>query len=196
MLEMTIFALESLTVFLVALLFLRLRQLASATNHTLIDSQVAADAFPLVDEPILVEAPTTEDYEQKMHCLKLAQAFTGNQMLDIKRAFPLQPAAQPEWLRQAVSLYLIGAIDFIGKQHDCQNSSRKELIEIVLKSNLKINRDKAKAFFVEAVCREPKSDNDNMVIAGAIAAKSWLENQLVPENVRLANRVQDWGIVA
>lgn len=196
MLEITIHALESLTICLVALLFLRIQRLASVPDNALQASLVAEDAIPVIDEPILVETLAAENYEQKMHCLKLAQAFSGNQLLDIKRAFPIQQAAQPEWLRQAVSLYLIGAIDFIGKQHDCKTSSRKELIEIVLKSNLKINRDKAKAFFVEAVCREPQSDDDNMVLAGAMAAKSWLENRLVPENVRLANRVQDWGIVA
>ena len=192
MLEIIIHVLEGLVASLTALLFFRVYKLADSEKASPIPVQVREEA----DEAIVVDMPAKGDYSHKMHCLKLAQAFAGNQLLDIKRAFTLSQSEQPEWLRQAVSLYLIGAIDFIGKQNRCENNSRKELIEIVLKSNLKINREKAKSFFVDAVCREPQSENDSMVRAGAMAAKSWLENQLVPENYRLKTRVQDWGIVA
>ena len=194
MLEITIHALESIVVALTTLLLFKVYKLAANDADSMAPLPINEEA----DEPIVVvEKETAQgDYRHKMQCLKLAQAFTGNQLLDIKRAFTLNQSEQPEWLRQAVSLYLIGAIDFIGKQNRCENNSRKEMIEIVLKSNLKINREKAKSFFMEAVCREPQSDNDSMVRAGAMAAKAWLESQLVPENYRLKTRVQDWGIVA
>jgi hypothetical protein len=185
--------LEITTLALVVLAAIRVKRLVGAEQMIVSAPKVSE---PL-DQPIYVESPTpSNDYQQKMECLKLAQAFAGNQLLEIKRELYNLNTEQPEWLREAVGLYLIGAIDFIGKKNHCQTNSRKELIEIVLKSNLKISREKAKDFFVDAVCREPESDGDRMVIAGARAAKSWLETKLVPDSFRLQTRIQDWGILA
>lgn len=193
MLAVTIHILEFITLALVGLTAVRLKRLAG-NEHVLVNAP-AQNEMP--DQPIYVGTPSQgQDYQQKMECLKLAQAFAGSQLLEIKRELYNLNAEQPEWLREAVGLYLIGAIDYIGKKNHCETKSRKELIEIVLKSNLKISRDKAKDFFVDAVCREPESDGDKMVIAGAHAAKSWLETKLVPNNFRLQTRVQDWGVLA
>lgn len=135
-------------------------------------------------------------YSAKMESLKLAQMFAGHQLLDVSRSFHDLQKETPDWLRSAMSLYLIGAIDFIGKQGKCENKSRKELISMVLRSNLSITPQAAEAYFIEAVCREPESDNDNMVKAGALAAKTWLDTQTVPAPQRLSKQLENWGVLA
>lgn len=196
MLAYLIHTMEAAVLLLVGMTYFKVRRLVSEDSYVYEPVEAFEQDEAIYVQPVETETTSTVDYEAKMQCLKLAQAFVGNQMLDIKRSLTNDPMEQPEWLRLAVSLYLIGAIDFIGKQSQCDSKSRKELIEIVLKSNLQINADKAKAFFIEAVCREPQSDNDHMVLAGAQAAKAWLENQAVPEENCLKTRVQDWGMVA
>lgn len=156
------------------------------------------------DSPIEVNEPELDlselfsgsHYEQKMESLKQAQIFSGNQLLETKRASRDFQNTAPEWLQEAISLYLTGAVDFIGKHNGCDNKTRKELIQAALKSNMQISKAKAEAFFVEAVCRQPGSDSDAMVKAGALAAKSWIETQVIPEHYRLNQQLENWGVIA
>ena len=135
-------------------------------------------------------------YEIKMECLKQAQMFTGVQMLGIKRSYKDLNSHNMAWLHKAISLYLIGAVDYIGKQAQCGASTRKELISFVLKSNLKLSNFETSQYFEEALYRELSSENDLMVRAGAKAAKSWSSNRQVPENLALSFQLNDWGVFA
>lgn len=100
------------------------------------------------------------------------------------------------WLHKAISLYLIGAIDYIGKHAKCGASTRKELIILVLKSNLKLSNLMVNQYFEEALYRELSSENDLMVRAGAKAAKSWSSDKQVPSNLTLSYQLNDWGVFA
>ena len=135
-------------------------------------------------------------YENKMECLKQAQIFSGVQMLNIKRSFGDLNQENMSWLREAISLYLIGAVDFIGKQSRCGASTRKELITLVLKSNLKLSEDISSQYFSEALYRKFSSENDLMIRSGAKAAKAWLTNQKVPNQLTLSCQLDDWGVFA
>ena len=137
-----------------------------------------------------------ERYDLKLACLVQAQSFAGNQLLEIKRTYRQTEEMLPNWLEEAISLYLIGAVDFISKQERCETKARKDVITTILKSNLKLNPDQAQAYFTEAVCREPNSDNDNMVLAGANAARAWLQQKVVPDTHKLSTQVQSWGVLA
>ena len=137
-----------------------------------------------------------EEYNVKMESLKLAQTFAGIQLLEIKRTYGELDQANLEWLREAISLYLIGAIDYISKQASCGANSRKDIIALVLKSNLKLDSESSTSYFKEALYRKLSSDNDLMVRAGAKAAKTWLTQQSVPKNMSLTTQLDDWGVFA
>lgn len=146
----------------------------------------------------LLKGETSEDasYQIKMDSLKKAQIFSGMQLLEIKKSHKNLHQESLNWLREAISLYLIGAIDFIGKQAKCDTKSRKELITLVLKSNLDLSTENTEAYFQEALYRKQSSDNDLMVRAGAKAAKHWLAESMVPEPATLKARLDDWGVFA
>jgi len=146
----------------------------------------------------LLKGEITEDvsYQIKMDSLKKAQIFSGIQLLEIKRNYNNLHQENLKWLREAISLYLIGAIDFIGKQAKCDTKSRKELITLVLKSNLNLSTENTEEYFQEALYRKLSSDNDLMVRAGAKAAKHWLAENIVPKPASLEARLNDWGVFA
>jgi len=136
------------------------------------------------------------DYDNKMDSLKKAQVFSASQLLEIKRNYGELNQKDMSWLREAISLYLIGAIDYIGKSANCGTQSRKELITLVLKSNLKLSSESTANYFNEALYRQLSSDNDLMVRAGAKAARAWMKEKEVPRNISLITQLDDWGIFA
>lgn len=194
MLTYIIHSLEALISLLFCLLIYRLSSLYKQS----IQAPELVVKEELDDEIIVVSKKSSKeaDYYEKMESLKMAQTFVGSQMIELKRNFTDLHTDQLSWLREAVSLYLIGAIDFIGKQKQCGVKSRKELINIVLKSNLRISDENATQYFSEALYRKPQSDNDHMVRAGAKAAKVWLQQKAVPESFSLKEQLNDWGVFA
>ena len=167
--------------------------------HNLYQSHFATDNKRLnsilnrfIDKKITVE----DAYDIKMDCLQKAQMFSGVQMLEIKRSYGDLHQANLAWLREAISLYLIGAVDYIGKQANCAAATRKELIKLVLKSNLKVSDDISSQYFSEALYRQLSSENDLMVRAGARAAKTWLTGEKIPNELSLRVQLNDWGVFA
>ena len=146
----------------------------------------------------LLKGEATEDfsYQIKMDSLKKAQVFSGIQLLAIKRDYNNLHQENLKWLRKAISLYLIGAIEFIGKQANCDTKSRKELIILVLKSNLNLSKENTEEYCQAALYRQLSSDNDLMVRAGAKAAKYWLTENIVPKPISLEAQLNDWGVFA
>ena len=136
------------------------------------------------------------EYTKKMESLKKAQTFSGVQLMEIKRNYGNLSQNNLEWLREAVSLYLIGAIDLIGKEAKCSTQVRKELIMLVLKSNLSLTTEVTEKYYREALYRKLSSDNDLMVRAGAKAAKSWSTNHQTPKEMSLVSQLDDWGVFA
>jgi len=196
MLAATIHSLEIALFALFALFLYRIYALSSISAHT--DPVAISEPIDDLDEDFIFvdeTAPLTP-YEQKMESLKQAQVFAGNQLLDVKREFKDLDKEQFGWLREAISLYLIGAIDFIGKQANCETKNRKELIRLVLKSNLNLSTESSISYFNEALRRSPESDNDHMVRAGATAAKLWLANNTVPKSHALRTQLDEWGVFA
>lgn len=176
---------------LLALTFYRIRVLYKASYP-----EENASINSILNRLIEGDIHVNDQYEIKMECLKQAQMFTGVQMLDIKRNYGDLNQENMSWLCEAISLYLIGAVDYIGKQARCGASTRKELITLVLKSNLKLSSLVTTQYFEEALYRKLSSENDLMVRAGAKAAKSWFGNKNVPENLSLSYQLNGWGVFA
>ncbi len=195
MIAALIHTLEVILVGLIGLLCYRITRLAQTNEHK---KAVSDKMDQLIDQVVRKPkvVPHKEGYAIKMDSLKSAQIFAGTQLLEVKREFADLQKEQLEWLREAISLYLIGAIDFIGKQSKCGTQSRRQLINLVLKSNLHLSPDHAEAYFNEALHRAPCSDNDHMVRAGAKAAKLWLKQKTVPSDFSLRAQLNDWGVFA
>ena len=138
----------------------------------------------------------TDQYDLKMNCLKQAQIFCGIQTLDVKRRFGDLNQKNLTWLKEAIGLYLIGAVDLIGKQAKCDASTRKELIILVLRSNLKLTDETSNQYFSDALYRTLSSEKDLMIRAGAKSAKHWLSDKQIPQELSLSNQLNDWGVFA
>lgn len=192
MLEVLVHTSEVALLSLIAVLFYRIHNLSTNNDKIALRNRVEAAMNRLFN----ANSPLTKEYIHKMESLKNAQVFSGTQLMDIKRNFDDIHQEQLSWLREAISLYLIGAVDFIGKQGDCGIKSRKELIELVLKSNLKLTQDDISEYFSEALNRQHSSDNDHMVRAGAKAAKLWLKQKSVPGHFSLKTQLDEWGVFA
>ncbi len=196
MLAILIHLCEAAVVALSALLITRLFQLEAQTNTLPINTQT--DPVEKLVDHIVVDRRHNEGfhYENKMESLKLAQSFAGTQMISVRKDFTSLAEDDMAWLRQAISLYLIGAADFIGKQHQCAIQGRKELIRMVLRSQLKLSAETSLGYFNDAVHRQPLSDSDHMIRAGAKAARMWLRNQTVPQELALRTQLEEWGVFA
>lgn len=192
MFELAIHLLEAFVATLILFLIYKLFSLSEIRQTNAITDQ------PTVQKPKSKQRyrKPAQDYSEKMEGLKLAQVFAGTQLIEIKRSIDNLQQDQLEWLREAISLYLIGAVDFIGRQNNCTSDGRKELIQLVLKSSLKLNQDYIAEYVAEAVNREPKSEHDHMVRTGAKAAKLWLRQNTVPNNFSLRTQLDDWGVFA
>ena len=191
MLAVFIHSLEIALLSLLAVLAYRVHYLYLETNTAGSDS-----LNTVLKRLIQGETAHSNEYEIKMECLKKAQAFSGIQLLEIKRNYGDLKQKNLEWLREAICLYLIGAIDLIGKEAKCGARGRKELVTLVLKSNLNLSTESTYRYYQEALYRKLSSDNDLMVRAGAKAAKNWLSNSTIPKEMSLSTQLDEWGIFA
>lgn len=191
MIQVFLYSTQVVILALLGLLVYRIHDLYQ-THYSSENKRLSGLLNRFVDTKITVE----DDYETKMHCLQQAQMFAGIQMLEIKRNYGDLHQANLSWLREAISLYLIGAVDYIGKQAKCSAAARKEMIKVVLKSNLKISNDITSQYFSEALYRKLSSENDLMVRAGARAAKNWIAGEKIPNELSLQVQLNDWGVFA
>lgn len=194
MLETTILALEVLVLVLVAYVGARSFTLARRESSQLASANSAIS--PLDNEIITVEGSDSDNYNTRIETLKEAQIFAGIQMIPVKREFTDLLDPQLMWLREAIAYYLIGASDFIAKQSGCDLKTRTKYNDLVLTTNLKLDQDGIRKLTELAAQRTKGSDEDMMVIAGAKAAKQWIETKSVNDSLKLRTRLNDWGVFA
>lgn len=137
----------------------------------------------------------TENYAAKMDTLKLAHSFAGSQMIVVKHFLNTLEHQNIDWVQEAISMYLVGAVDFIGKHERCSIKERMQLIRLILKSNVGVTPEKAIYFFNEALHRQAGSDADAMIRSGAKAAKQWLDSGSVSRTLCLRDQLDNWGIL-
>ena len=163
---------------------------ANGTAHSSTESTYDNDVI------IVEEQGIQSTYNTRATALKEAQIFSGIQMIPIKREFTDLFNPQLVWLRDAVSLYLIGASDYIAKEANCDLKTRNKFNALVLSSTLKLNESELSQAIKRAANNEQGSDEALMVIAGAKAAKQWKETQKVSAELKLRARLNDWGVFA
>jgi hypothetical protein len=168
----------------------------SATMQTSKLANIKERQASIDDEHIIISKTKTSGYENKIESLKEAQIFAGIQMIPVKREFEDLQDPQLIWLREAISLYLVGAIDFIGKNGQCDQKTRTKLVSLVLGSTLKLNEFELRAAVTRASSSAQGSDEKEMILAGAKAANQWLKTKNVVSELRLRTQLNDWGVFA
>lgn len=92
-------------------------------------------------------------------------------------------------VNDSVCLYLIGAIEFIGKQNNYSVQERRILTIKVLKTFFDISAKDLSTYYSNAAKREPNSDQDNMIRSGAKAARLWQVDQKTSAEFDLNNQL-------
>lgn len=141
------------------------------------------------------DTTSSEDYAQRMDTLKQAHSFAGAQMIMVKRLQSSLEHQDIQWIEEAICMYLVGAVDLIGKHLRCSIKERMQLIQRILKSNVGVTHEKATFYFNEALHRQAGSDADAMIRAGAKAAKQWLDTGSVQPDMSLREQLDLWGVL-
>lgn len=140
-------------------------------------------------------ASNADGYALRMDTLKLAQSFSGAQMIVVKRFLNTLEHQGIDWVEEAICMYLVGAVDFIGKHQRCSIKERMQLIQRILKSNVGISPEKAIFYFNEALHRQAGSDSDAMIKVGAKAARQWLDSGIVKQELCLRDQLDNCGVL-
>lgn len=198
MLSLTIHVLEVLALALLGYVGAKSYTLAKKQALQLQSTSTSSEPQNAYDDEIIIveEGKAQSSYNTRITALKEAQIFSGIQMIPIKREFSDLFSPQLVWLRDAVSLYLIGASDYIAKEANCDLKTRNKFNALVLSSTLKLSESELSQAIRKAADREQGSDEEQMIIAGAKAAKQWKETQKVSAELRLRTRLNDWGVFA
>ena len=198
MLSITIHVLEVLALGLLGYVGAKSYTLAREQSPQLQGASSSSELHHAYDEEIIIveEDKTQSTYNTRITALKEAQIFAGIQMIPIKREFTDLFNPQLIWLRDAVSLYLIGASDYISKEANCDLKTRNKFNALVLSSTLKLSESELSQAIKKAADREQGSDEEKMIVAGAKAAKQWKETQKVSAELKLRTRLNDWGVFA
>lgn len=199
MLATTIHILEALTLALLGYIGARSYTLAKKQSLQLKSAHTSTDKVQNAydEEVITVEEENAQStYNTRINALKEAQIFSGIQMIPIKREFGDLFNPQLTWLREAIALYLIGASDYIAKEANCNLKTRNKFNALVLSSTLKMSEAELAQTLKRATERTPESDEEQMIIAGAKAAKQWKDTQDVSAELKLRARLNDWGVFA
>jgi len=119
-------------------------------------------------------------------CLSHALRFTHQQIIKFSPA--------PTQVSESACLYLIGAIEFLGKQHGYDRKERLVLTVKVLKSFFEISARDLNSFYTIATSKSSTTPQHNMVRSGAKAIKLWLKAQNTPTEFDLHRQLSDWNI--
>jgi len=119
-----------------------------------------------------------------------ATIFTDNQM---NSASVVLSEELEESIKNLVSMYLMGAIDMIGKQKNCTEYECRSMVERILFSNLNISSLCISNYY--ASDSKTTDEHRSVMHIGAIAAKLWLREEKVPEGFTLKSQLQLYDLV-
>lgn len=127
-------------------------------------------------------------YSSQEACFSQAMKFSHKQLgkLESELSAP----------RESICLYLIGAIEFLGKQHNYSTQDRRVLTIKVLKSFFEISAKELSEYYVLAAKNKPNTTRHNLIRSGAKAAKLWLKEQKTLPELDLNNQLDDLKLAA
>lgn len=178
-------------------------RIAKEQNVSLGDAQTE-QKIDVVHEPLEKRfSDKAQEYKVKMRTassllndqdktLERAHIFALSQLDEIDQKIAPSSSESLSPMEAAVSCYLIGAVDFIGRQAEFCAKSRFQLIQEVLVSNLPVVGEYTKSRFDEVHRDAHTDDNMHMTRAGAKAAKLWINGRDVPEEFSLNEQLNSW----
>ena len=193
MLQLAIHALEFIVCTLVLTLCHRLYRLH---QRSIIENQLGA-LHQLIDQVDSThekhqETNTAASNKGKLDCLNRSLCFADTQLKEVSENKEIAKIVESSWLNDVSSLYLIGAIDSIGKQADCNIKGRTELIQQVVEVNKLAPTTNTLAYLSNIASRALDDENVDIVRSGAAAAKQWLGTGSVSIDLSLNERLGWW----
>jgi len=161
------------------------------------DSKKRASDTPLSildDEVITVDDSVRHDFDKQFDAFKEAQVFAGIQMVPIKQEFKQLTSPDMAWLRKAIGFYLLGAADYFALKSGCNTKTRDKLGQLILTANLKLDHMELMDVLALAKVRPSGSDEEQMILAGAEAAKQWKDERCIDEAFQLRPQLNAWGV--
>jgi len=134
---------------------------------------------------------------EPMTSLVSAQKFAEKQIKTINSLLDAEKISSvKDVLKEAVGLYLIGAVEVIGKEHGCSSESRRMMIIKVLESSLNLSAIGVSKCYAHAFTRKQHDLEGGIIRTGAEAAKKWVNNSDIPENLSLESQLAEYCAVA
>ena len=113
------------------------------------------------------------------------QHFASHHLLNVRQlnGKPINLYHQPE-KRKLIALYIIGASEYLGKQHGLEATERKVLAFSVLENEIKVSFDELSELYVEAKSFNEESSKHSIKM-GARALGHWLKKGTSNQNLGL-----------
>lgn len=125
--------------------------------------------------------------------LETAYRFADKQVLLIETQLDAKKIdSVSSLLKETVGLYLIGAVEAIGKEKDCSAKSRRMLMIKVLESSLNLSSVEVGKYYAHAYKRKQHDSEECIVRVGAKAAKEWMKYNTVSENLSLESQLAEY----
>jgi hypothetical protein len=132
---------------------------------------------------------TAQIAEQQDSSLHSAENFASSQLKKANKTSEKLLSNTSESSLETISLYLIGAIDYISKENACTESKRRINTIKVLKSQLDISAKSLSRYYAKAFTRSAEDSEGLVLRNGAKAAKNWLEEKTVPDHLSLNSQL-------
>ena len=139
---------------------------------------------------------SNHEYNAKMEALQKAQVFSGSQLLAIKRGYGNLQSEKFDWLRKSAAFYIIGAIEHIAPSSQYNSSTRRELVTLVLKSNLKTPFYRTDSYLEEAQRSNLNPEYSALMSAGKNAARNWESGKKIPLHMSFEEHLNRNSITA
>jgi len=118
-----------------------------------------------------------------------AQTFAETQLEAIGNIFGNKRFPSIDSVKEEVSLYLIGAVEMIGKHNECCANSRRMMTIKVLESRLDLDSTGVSKYYATALHRKQNGSQGCITRVGAKAAKMWIDSKSIPDDFSLRGQL-------
>jgi len=124
-----------------------------------------------------------------------AQSFVDDQLRDVLLDMGTEKLVNKKH-KEAAGLYFTGAVEMIGKQSDCSTQSRRTMVVKILHTRLNLTSNEVSKIYTAAFKRKQIQTESCSMRLGAKAAKLWLSESDIPENISLMSQLHEPRVVA
>lgn len=127
-----------------------------------------------------------KNFDSQDLCMSHALRFTHQQVIKL--------GPDLDQVNETACLYLIGAIEFLGKQHGYSQKDRLVLTVKVIKSFFEISARDLSTNYTLATSNKGSTSQHNVVRSGAKAIKLWLKSQNTSNEFDLNKQLAQYNL--